>query len=366
VTLYRDPRALWALLLVPVGTLLLVGYVMRTAERGQTVALVVAGDAWPTVHAVSFIEESLEADDVATFRASSADAAEKAIRDGRAEAFVVIDDAFARGVLGGEQQTVVVGVAGDDLGRQGDLMRALGHALTTAPLKVFRSATGADPLPAEGPVEFDTTYIYGGEDYDDLDHVFPALLAFVAFFSILTVTLVGLTRERILHTIERLMATALRRSEFMLGYMLGYGAAAMAQVAAILLVAVFVLRVHHTGNLGVIFLLTLATSLGALNLGLLLSAFARTEQQAMQMLPLALVPQFVLSGLLFPLDSLPRALEVIARFMPMTYSVSALRDVMIRDHGLFDAGVATDLAVLLAFAAFFVVLGVRTLRREVT
>jgi ABC-2 type transport system permease protein len=151
----------------------------------------------------------------------------------------------------------------------------------------------------------------------------------------------------------------------MLGYVLGYGVVALMQVLAVLFVAVVILRIHHTGDLGVVFLLTLVTSVGALSLGILLSAFARTEAEAMQMLPLVLVPQFVLGGVLFPLEDLPQALALVARFLPLTYSVSALDDVMIKGQGLLDAGVAGDLMILLAFAALFVLLGVRTLRREV-
>ncbi len=364
-TFHRDVRTLWVVLLVPVVTLLLVGYVMRNTTGGLTMALVVEGDHWATLDVASYIEESLDADDIATLRAPDRDAAEELVRDGDAEGFVVIDDAFTRGVLGGEEQTVVLGLKGDSLGTDARIERALGHALTTAPLKVFRGATGAEPLPAEGPFEFDKAYLYGGEEYDDLDHVFPSLLAFVTFLSILTSALVGVTRARWLHILERLMATALRRSELVLGYMLGYGMVALIQVAAVLLVAVLVLRVHHTGHLGVIFLLTLVTSLCALNLGIFLSAFVRTESEAMQMLPVVLIPQFVLCGVLYPLESLPQALAVAGRFLPVTYSVSALRDVMIKGHGLFSAGVASDFVILLAFAAFFAMLGVRTLKREV-
>lgn len=363
--LYRDPRALWVLLLLPVGTLLLVGYAMRNTEKDVTVALVVPGEEWYTRDTAAYIEESLDSDDIGIIRVPSREAAEQALRDGRAEGFLVIDDALARGVLGGERQTVAVGVRGDDRNGNRALLMVMGRAVSTAPLKAFRAATGAEPLPPEGPIEFDTTYVYGGEEYDALDHVIPALLAFSAFLSIFTVSVVSFTYERILHTLERLMATVLRRTELMLGYMLGYGAVALMQVGVILAVAFLVLRVHHAGNVGVIFLLTVATALTALNLAILLSASARTEAQAGQMLPLVLIPQLILSGVLFPLESLPGALQIVARFLPMTYSVAALREVMIKGHGLLDPGVVVNLVALLAFAAFFIVLATRTLKREI-
>jgi ABC-2 type transport system permease protein len=362
---YRDPRALWAILFVPIGTLLLVGYVMRSAHSDVTVAVVVDGDRWATTDVASYVEESLDSDDVSTFRAPSREAAEQAIRDGEADGFVVINEELTRGVIGGKQQSVAVGLEGHDRDANDEVLTALGHALVAAPLKLFRAASGAEPLPPEGPIELETSYVYGGEEYDALDHVMPALLGFAAFLGIFTVGVVAFTGERIEHTLERLMATALRRSELMLGYTLGYSAISLVQAGAILMVAFLILRVHHAGNLGVVFLLIVITALAALSMAILLSAFARTEQQAMQMLPLVLVPQFVLSGVLFPIEILPRSLEVIGRFLPMTYSVNALRDVMIKDQGLFDAGVASNVAVLLAFAALFIVLGGRTVRREV-
>jgi ABC-2 type transport system permease protein len=362
---HRDPRVLWALLLVPVGTFLLMGYLMRNTQDEVKVALVVTGEHWAALDSASYVEESLASDDIVTFRTPSREAAQQAVRDGRAQGFVVIDDAFARGVLGGEQQTVAVGIKGDNPTANRTVLTALGHALSVAPLKAFRKATGAEPSAPGGPLTFDTTYVYGGEEYQALDHVVPALLASLIFICILTVAVIDFTVERTFHTLERMMATPLRRMELILGWMLGYAAVAIVQAGFILSVVVLVLRVHHAGNLGVIFLLSVITALGALNLGVFLSSLCQSEMQAAQMLPLVLIPQFILCGVIFPLETLPGALRVVARFMPMTYSVSALRDVMIRDRGLLNAGVASDTAVLLAFMAFFLVLGVRTLRREV-
>jgi ABC-2 type transport system permease protein len=363
--LYRDPRALWAILLVPVGTVLLLGYVVRHGSADLTIALVIADDKWSTTTAASNVEEALHSEDILTFRADDQEAAEQAVRDGRAQGFVVVDKALAGDVLSGKEDQVTVGVAGDSLSLSRRTLAAIGGALVTASLRVFQDATGVERDAAEEGVEFDATYIYGGQDYDTLDHLVPALLAFLPFLSMLSVTVVAFTGNRALRTLERLMATALRREEFMLGNMLGYGVVTPIQVGALLLIITLVLKVHFAGNLGAVFILTAASSLGALSLGMLLSAFARSEAQAMQTLPLVLVPQAILCGVIFPLDTLPGALQDVALFLPVTYAVSALRDVMIKGDGLLDPGVAGDLAVLVAFAAFFAVLGARTLRREV-
>ncbi len=360
---YRDIRALWAILLVPVGTMLLLGLVMRHTSHPLTIALAVTDDKWSTTTTASQIEEALHTDDILTFRTDSRYAAEQALRDGKADGFVVIDSALAADVLGGKTREVTVGVAGESLFLSQRTLAGVGHALVTASLRVFQDASGVERN-ADEKVEFNTTYLHGGKDYDAWDHLAPALLAFLPFVSMLTVTVVTFTAGRAQRTTERLMATALRRGELMLGKMLGYGTITPIQVGALLLIITLVLRVHFAGNLGAIFILTAVASLGALNLGMFLSSFARSEAQAMQTLPLVVVPQAVLSGVLFPLDTLPDALQAIARFLPLTYAVSALRDVMIRGDGLLDPGVAVNLAVLLAFAVFFLFLAARTLEQE--
>jgi ABC-2 type transport system permease protein len=363
--LLRDVRALWAILLIPVATFLLVGYAVRYSGADLTVALVIGDDKWSTTTAASNLEEALHSQDILTFRADDREAAEQAVRDGRAHGFVVVDKALAGAVLSGDGGQVTVGVAGDSLPLSRRTLEAIGGALVTASLRVFQEATGVERGAAEEGVEFDATYIYGSGDYDAWDHLAPALLAFLPFLSMLTVTLVASTARRAQRSIERLMATAVRRGELTLGNVLGYGVIIPIQVGALLLVATLILRAHFAGNLGAVFILTTASSLGALNLGLLLSSFARSEAQAMQMLPLIVMPQGVLCGVIFPLETLPGVLRDVALFLPVTYAVSALRDVMIKGDGLLDPGVARDLVVLVGFAAFFAVLGAHTLRREV-
>jgi ABC-2 type transport system permease protein len=106
-------------------------------------------------------------------------------------------------------------------------------------------------------------------------------------------------------------------------------------------------------------------ALGAVNLGIFLSTFARNEFQAVQFIPLVIVPQILLSGLLVPVSSEPEWLQVISNVLPLTYAVEALREVMLRGADLSSSVVLVDLAVLAGFAALAILAGVLTLRREV-
>jgi ABC-2 type transport system permease protein len=108
---------------------------------------------------------------------------------------------------------------------------------------------------------------------------------------------------------------------------------------------------------------TLALVLGAVNLGIFLSAFARNELQAIQFIPVVILPQVLLSGLLWPVQDMPGWLQAIARLMPLTYAIDALTDIMIRGKSLESTWV--QLTVLFGFAALVAVVAARSVKREI-
>jgi ABC-2 type transport system permease protein len=236
------------------------------------------------------------------------------------------------------------------------------------PVMFALTAALAQGLPAnstvvEAPrVEFETRYIYGGEEYDFLDSFAPVYIAFFAFFFVFMLTGVSFLRERSQGTMERLLATPVGRGEIVLGYMLGFGLFALVQSAVVLFFTIYVLRIHHAGNLGLAFLVEALLTVGAVNLGIFLSTYARTELQVVQFIPIVIVPQVLLSGIILPVDSLPRLLRIMASLMPLTYANRAMTDVMIRGLGFLD--VVAELAVLLGFALAALLLSALSIRRQ--
>ncbi len=206
--------------------------------------------------------------------------------------------------------------------------------------------------------------MHGGPRYDALDFFAPAMVGYFAFFFVFLLTAVAFLRERVAGTLERLMAAPLRRSELVVGYMAGFGLFALLQAVAVILVAVLGLRVHYHGALLSVFVLVLALALVAVNLGIFLSTFARTELQAVQFIPIVILPQGLLCGVIWPLSSLPDWLRPAAYALPLTYGVGALRDVMLKGQGLLTTSVRLDLLAVLAFAALFAALAVGTIRRQ--
>jgi ABC-2 type transport system permease protein len=164
-------------------------------------------------------------------------------------------------------------------------------------------------------------------------------------------------------TMERLAATPATRGEIVVGYMSGLGLFGLIQVAVILFYTIWVLDIHYRGSLGLLFLVIALLGIVGINMGILASAFARNEFQVIQFMPLAIFPQVLLGGTFWPVADLPAYLKPLAYAMPLYYGNTAMRDVMIKGWGL--AEIWPNLAVLVGFAALFIVLSAAMMRREV-
>lgn len=198
-----------------------------------------------------------------------------------------------------------------------------------------------------------------------LDDLAPALIAYFAFFFIFLLSAVAFLRERTSGTLERLLATPLRRGELIAGYLVGFGVFALLQALVILAFTVLALKIQYRGSLATVFLIEAVLVVGAVSLGLAVSAFARNELQAVQFVPLILLPQVFLSGLLVPVDELPDGLRQASAFFPLTYAIEALRSVMVRGLPLDDPLILRDLGILVAFALVTATAAVASIRREV-
>src|SRR5258708_39580955 len=209
------------------------------------------------------------------------------------------------------------------------------------------------------------SYLYGGPHYTLLDYLAPTLIAVFAFFFIFLLSAVSFLRERTSGTLERLLATPLTRGELVLGYLGGFALFALLQALVILAFTILVLKVQYRGNLATIFLVEAVLVVGAVSLGLAISAFARNELQAVQFVPLVLLPQVFLSGLLVPVEQLNDVLRPISAILPLTYANEALRSVMVKGYALTDPLILRDIGILAAFAVVMAVGAVLSIRREV-
>ncbi len=193
------------------------------------------------------------------------------------------------------------------------------------------------------------------------ERIGPVLLPIFPFVVMFIVTSIATLRERQSGTLERLLTTPLARMDLLAGYALAFGVMTVLQIAATSLVARWV-GLEVAGPWWALVLVALVSSFLGTALGLLASAFARTEFQAVQFMPAFVLPQFLLCGLLVPRDRLPQVLEWVSNVLPLSYAVDAIEHV--RDSAELGGDLWWPLAVLLGFAVVALVGAALTLPRR--
>ncbi|WP_181311859.1 ABC transporter permease [Nocardioides campestrisoli] len=204
-------------------------------------------------------------------------------------------------------------------------------------------------------------WIYDDVPGDVFDRIGPALLAIFPFFVMFLVTSVTTLRERTGGTLERLLTMPMGRLDFLLGYALAFGLLAAVQSVLTVAVSVWGLGLTVEGPLWLFAVVAVCDAVLGTAMGLFVSAFARTEFQAVQFMPAVVIPQILLCGLLVPRDQLPRVLEVVGDLLPLSFAVDAI-DHLSRSDATGE--VWQELAVIAAYAVVFLSLGALTLSRR--
>ncbi|MET0726513.1 MAG: ABC transporter permease [Leifsonia sp.] len=199
-------------------------------------------------------------------------------------------------------------------------------------------------------------------DTDTFDTIGPAMLALFPFVIMFVVTSIATLRERRSGTLERLLAMPLGKGDFILGYTLAFGLLAIAQAAIAVAFAVWVCGLEIEGSIWLLLAVALADAILGTALGLLASAFARTEFQVVQFMPAFVFPQILLGGIFLPRDQLPEGLEVISDFLPLSHAIDALNAVAGDTES--TEWIWGQIAIIAAFIVGSIVLGSITLRRR--
>ena len=194
--------------------------------------------------------------------------------------------------------------------------------------------------------------------FDQFGGPILALFPFIVMFLITSITTL---RERRSGTLERLMTTPIAKADFILGYGLAFALMATLQAVITVTFAVWVCGLDVDGPLWQLGLVAVVDAILGSALGLLASAFARTEFQAVQFMPLIVFPQIILGGLFMPREDMPEALYQISKVLPLSYAIDTINAVTAGDEGWDVFG---PLLVVVAFAGGALILASLTLRRR--
>jgi ABC-2 type transport system permease protein len=374
--IYRDRRVLLLVLTLPPLFTLLFGHAFETGELTGVRSLLIDRDNTP--RAQEFIE-IISKNKTFRWRMGSPDTRNDSDLLGHGvQAVLVIPAGWTDSLENGDPKPLLLYLDGSDINTadavEGSVRQSLGNfqlkqrdrMIETLPPEVFELGK---QLPVQIRKRFvsmmemwsvDRKLLYNPKSRV-IDYVVPGIIGLI--LQLLTVTLMACTiaRERESGTLYQLMVTSLRRREIVIGKMLPYLVVSVFLVLIIMAVSGwhFGVAFHQLPALAIVCLLFLLCSLG---LGLLISAFSRTQTQAIQFSVFFLLPVFVLSGAFAPLEQLPRAVRFISELFPLTHFCRAFRLV-----NMYDAGVqfyVGDLLVLIA-GAFITFLGATFLLRRI-
>ncbi|HRQ06579.1 MAG TPA: ABC transporter permease [Candidatus Saccharibacteria bacterium] len=194
------------------------------------------------------------------------------------------------------------------------------------------------------------------------NNIAPALLGIFPFVIMFIIASITTLRERTGGTMERLMASPIGKLDLILGYMIAFGLLAVIQALLASTLVLYGLGLEVSGPQWFLIIMALADALLGTALGLLVSAFAKTEFQAVQFMPAFIIPQILIGGLLMPLSQMPEVLEFIAYCLPLTYAIDALNIVVTNVDLTMEAW--RDLVVVIGCVILAILLGALTLRRR--
>jgi ABC-2 type transport system permease protein len=197
---------------------------------------------------------------------------------------------------------------------------------------------------------------------EEFTHIAPALLGIFPFVVMFLITSVGTLRERTGGTLERLMTMPMGRLSLLLGYMLAFGLLALIQVAVVTTVSLAWLGFSVQGSIALLVLIAVLDALLGTALGLFVSAFARTEFQAVQFLPAFAMPQILLCGLFVARADMAVVLRWVSNVLPLSYAVEGMDHVT--SSTTMTGSLGIDLTVVACASVLALVLGAATLRRR--
>jgi len=270
------------------------------------------------------------------------DEIEDALRSGRARAALVIPPRYASNLRAGRPSRLQLVVDGSDpqtvgsaINTASGLVAARSSQLMLAKLTRVGAAPGGDA--ALTPIELEPSTWYNPELRTAV-FVVPGLIGVILTMTMVMLTAMAIARERERGTLEQLIVSPVRRVELVLGKILPYTVIGYVQMSLILLAGRVVFDVPLIGSLPLLYELSFLFIAANLALGLFFSTLAKTQQQAMQMSFFFLLPNILLSGFMFPFESMPRPAQLISQGLPLTHFLRIVRGITLKGATFADVG----------------------------
>jgi len=361
IQLFRDPRMFGIVFVAPIFQLFLFGYAVTTDVRNIRLGIldrdrsVASRDlARSILHSGTFIRaEEIRSDQQI----------DRALVAGSVDMVLVFPEDFARKLDRGETVHVQILADGAESNSAvGYLQRILTDFNTRVMAKrVDRAGRGgAPPGGLSRPVVAEIRYLYNPELRSSF-YMVPGVLAMILLVITMLLTSLAITREREIGTMEQLVVTPIRPWQLLAGKMLPFAIVGFVDVNLILVTAVGHFRLPMEGSLGLLYLASALFLFTTLGMGLLISTVSTTQQQAIFVSLMVMMPAILLSGLMFPIQNMPDPVQWLTYANPLRYFLVIVRGIILKGNGL--AELAPQFFMLFALGSVVFALAVGRFRK---
>jgi ABC-2 type transport system permease protein len=359
IQLRRDSLALTLALFVPVAMLFIFGWAINTDVKHVPTAVF---DQSGSVESVKLLEafENSQYFDI-RYRVRSPHELTRMIDDGIAKVGIVIPPDYARRLSRRAAEVQVVVDASDPQVATSAMSAAAALAAQRSLEILTRTSDGAVLRREQPPIDLRVRAWYN-PDLVSAIFIVPGLVGALLMQTTITQMAVSVVREREKGTLEALIVSPIRRWELLLGKIVPNLLVAYGQMTMALLVAHYIFDVPIRGSLTLLYALSLLFMWGTLGVGIFVSAASRTVPQAMQFAFLTFLPSIYLSGLLFPIEGMPKGAQVLAHLIPLTYYLRVVRGIVLKGVGL--ESLWPSLWPLVIFGAVVFTLAVLRFRKQ--
>lgn len=346
IELLKDKRTLALMFLAPLLVLTLMYFIFNSDED---TTLTIGVD-----HSVSTqITEGIKSDDVKFKDFPSNQHIKSKIEHHHLDAFIYQNN-----------QTIHVTYTNEDPSKSASIKQLLHQSIQKDKMNDIKKVMVSLPQSAKNKdakdIQLENTYLYGDEHSNYFDKMFPILMSFFVFLFVFLISGIALLRERTTGTLERVLATPIKRSDTVFGYLIGYGVFAIIQTLIIVFFSIYLLNINLAGSLTYVILINILLAIAALVMGIFISTFANSEFQMVQFIPIVAIPQVFFSGI-FPLENMSPWLSNIGYLFPLRYAGHALTNIMIKGQGW--SNIWFDVLILFVFIIIFTTMNMIGLKR---
>ncbi|MCC7116948.1 MAG: ABC transporter permease [Anaerolineales bacterium] len=331
VQLFRDPRTLALAVVIPIVQLFLLGYAATSDVRNVSLAV---WDQSKTTESRQLID-AFQATSYFTvnYRVNASEEYQALIESGKARVALVIPPDYAQRLFDGNATALMV-LDGSDASIGGTALstaRLVGQSYAT---KLLTQQAVLSGRPAPNPPVEVRTQVWYNPDLNSAYFMIPGVIGMILSFITTILTATAIVRERERGTIEQLIVTPIRSWELVLGKLLPYVILAFVETFEVLIIGRFWFGVPVRGSLTLITVTSGIFIMSSLGIGLLASTVANTQQEAMMTVMMYNLPSIFLSGFFFPLEAMPKILQVVSYAIPLRYYLVVIRSLLLKGVGL--------------------------------